>query len=80
MGVLPVVVTGAMVLAAAGALFGVVLARVLWTEDLRQAIHIDEIRSRTETSLRGSIAAQERMIALKDQLIVLLKSRLGEQP
>lgn len=63
--------TGAIVLATTGAVFGVGVARLIWADDLVQARQIDDIRSKTEFSLRAAIATQEKIICT-------LKSRLGE--
>lgn len=54
----------AMLLALAGAFFGVCIARLVWADDLKQAQRIDAIRSRTEVALRGQIAALEKHLAI----------------
>lgn len=64
---LPLVFWSAILLVMAGSLFGVSMARVLWADDLHQARSIDEIRSRTEKSLREQVAIlQEHIRILKN--------------
>lgn len=53
----------AAVLAMAGAMFGVAMARLLWADDLKHAQRIDEIRRRTEVALKNTIESLERQIA-----------------
>lgn len=56
---------GAGLIAVSSATFGVGLARVLWADDLKRAQRIDEIRSRTELSLRSQIDSLKRQLDLK---------------
>lgn len=56
---------GAGFIAISSAAFGVGLARILWAEDLQHAQKIDEIRSRTELSLRSQIDSLQRQLDLK---------------
>lgn len=65
-------ILSAALLACSGAIFGVIMARVIWADDLKHAQRIDEVRSRTENSLRGLISSQERTIKT-------YKDRLGEK-
>lgn len=57
-------VSAAAVIAMASAMFGVGMARMLWADDLKRARLIDEIRSRTEVHLRGTITALEKQIEI----------------
>jgi hypothetical protein len=66
-------ILGAALLAMAGASFGVVMARMIWADDLKQAQHIDEIRSRTQQHM-------ERQIEAMQGTIEIYKQRLGETP
>lgn len=59
----------AVAIAIASAAFGVGIARVFWADDLSRAKRIDEIRSRTETSLRDKIAAKEGIIRILQERI-----------
>jgi hypothetical protein len=75
-------VLGASLLAMAGTFFGVVTARMVWADDLKHARRIDEIRSRTEASLRSRIETQEGIeaflrsrIATQDKMIEQLQRR-----
>ena len=61
---MPLVIPAAALLAIAGALFGVGMAKLLWSEDLQHAQQIDEIRSETEGHLRGTIDALEGQIRI----------------
>lgn len=54
-------------LAMLSATFGVAMARLVWAEDLKHAQRIDEIRSRTEISLKNTIESLERQIAILKQ-------------
>ena len=47
------------------AMFGVGMARMLWADDLKHAQSIDEIRSRTEASLRRTIDALQKQLEIK---------------
>lgn len=62
---------GAALLAMAGAVFGVSMARIMWADDLKNAQQIDEIRSRTQSHMEGQIKAQQKTIDI-------LKRWLGE--
>lgn len=64
MNTAPAVVAAVMIVAAAGAFAGVVLARAVWANDLRHARELRAIWTQTEKHLRDTIAAQERHIAL----------------
>jgi len=55
---------GAAFLAMVGAFFGLVMARLIWAEDLKQAQSIDVIRSKTEIALRSQIDSLERQLAV----------------
>lgn len=57
-------ILGAMLLAAAGAFFGAVSARLFWAGDLQHAQRIDAIRSETEGYLRKQIKALEAQLAV----------------
>jgi len=56
-------IPAAIVLAIAGVIFGIAIARLVWAQDLEQAQSIDRIRSRTEAAMRGTIETQEKIIA-----------------
>lgn len=58
---IPVVLASAL-MAISGAIFGVILARVLWADDLKHAQRIDAIRSKVEVHLRDTIDSLERQI------------------
>ena len=64
MSVLPFAAFGAAGLAMIGAIFGVGMARLIWADDLKHAQKIDEIRSRTETALKGTIESLEQQIVI----------------
>lgn len=63
--ILPVI--GAATIALGSAILGVGMARLIWADDLKQAIYIDEIRSKTENNLRELIAIQETQLKLCKQ-------------
>lgn len=52
-------------IAMVSACFGVGMARLLWADDLKHAQSIDEIRSRTESSLRQTIDALQQQLDTK---------------
>lgn len=60
--VLPIL--SSMLLVAGGAFFGIIAARVLWAEDLQHAQRIDEIRSRTQKALEGTIESLRKQITI----------------
>ena len=59
------------VVAMSSAALGVMVARLVWSEDLRNAEEIKKITDRTEASLR-------RQIAVQTETIAILRSRLKE--
>lgn len=64
---------GAVGIAMCSAIFGVGVARVLWADDLRHSKHIDEIRNKTEASLRKTIEHLEATISHKNRTIEILQ-------
>ncbi len=58
------VIPAAMVLVMASAFFGVVLARMVWADDLKHALRIDALRKQTEEHLRNTIESLERQLKL----------------
>jgi hypothetical protein len=54
----------AALLASVGAIFGASIARIVWADDLQQAIRIDQTRSEIEKSLRSQIESLKQQIEL----------------
>lgn len=71
-------IPAAMVLAIAGAFFGVVIARIVWGDDLRHSLELKEYWDKSKTAMEGTIASQQRSIQAQEHTITILKSRLGE--
>lgn len=67
-----IVITSAALLAMSGALFGTVMARLFWADDLRHVQELRVIWDKTKTHLESSITAQREHIRI-------LKLRLGEK-
>ena len=61
-----------------GVVFGVLVARAIWAEDLQRTRNLQETWDRTKQSYRGIISSQERTIDAQEKTIVILKLRLGE--
>lgn len=62
---------GAALIAMGSSLFGVGVARMFWADDLRETKHLETYWKDENTSLKESISAQDKTIAI-------LKERLGE--
>lgn len=62
-------IMGAAVCAMGGAVFGVLMARFLWSEDLQHAQKLREIWTRSEIAMRETIEIQRSTInTLKKEL------------
>jgi hypothetical protein len=64
-------ILAAILLAAAGAFFGALSARLFWADDLHHALQLRSIWDKTEVAMRQTIDSQSKQIAI-------LKRRLGE--
>lgn len=53
------VIPAAIVLVMAGSCFGVVVARAIWADDLKQALRLREIWVQTQAALESRIRYQE---------------------
>lgn len=58
-------------IAIASAMFGAGMARVIWADDLRHAMEIDEIRSQTEGYLQSQIKSLEETVEVQKKTIKL---------
>jgi len=76
------VIPAAIVLVMAGGFFGVMFARMVWAEDLKQARILADMRGQTviihdgaEQSIRDTIASLQHTIELQRQTIEILERK-----
>lgn len=68
-----VVIIGASLIAAGGAMFGIAAARIFWAQDLRHALELKVIWDKTRAAMESTISNQSSTIETQKRTIAIIK-------